>query len=106
MKVWIGAGWMISSLVAFAVVFGLSPYLNDDETTTAIPSINSFLRISYGAFHRSAFALFVAWVIFTCTLQHAGTIQSSRSIVSTYSLSLIQFQVLSTVCCRLKSSCR
>ena len=64
----IASGWMISTLVAFVVVFGLAPYLNVE-----IASINSFVRISYGAFHRSAFALFVGWIIFTCcTLQQCG----------------------------------
>ena len=64
----IASGWMISTLVAFVVVFGLAPYLKVE-----IASINSFVRISYGAFHRSAFALFVGWIIFTCcTLQQCG----------------------------------
>ena len=59
---------MISTLIAFVVVFGLAPYLNVE-----VASINLFTRISYGAFHRAAFALFVGWVIFTCcTLQYGA----------------------------------
>ena len=44
------------------------PYLDEDE----VPIINSFVRIFYGALHRSFWAMAIGWVIFACTTGYGG----------------------------------
>jgi len=66
-------GWIISTLLALSALFGLALFLNEYET----PVINSFVqhsfvRVFYGAFHRTGFALSFAWVIFACTHNYGG----------------------------------
>ena len=64
----VATGWVIATLIAVAVPHGLVPYL--DETT--VPIIPPFVRITYGALHRTAWALAVAWIIFACTHGYGG----------------------------------
>ncbi|XP_057379360.1 nose resistant to fluoxetine protein 6-like [Daphnia carinata] len=70
-----GIGWIIATLFALAVIYGMTPYL--DETT--VPVVNPFIRISYGAFHHSAWAIAVGWIIFTCTHGYGGFINQFLS---------------------------
>lgn len=68
LKYFLTTGWTISTLLALAALFGLTPYLGLDNTRVLIPIV----RVFYGAFHRSGFALSVAWVIFACTHKYGG----------------------------------
>lgn len=68
-------GWMIAALFALAVIYGMTPYL--DETTA--PVINPFVRVSYGALHHSAWAIAIGWIIFACTHGYGGFINQFLS---------------------------
>lgn len=75
-------GWIISTLTALSIIFGLTPFYDDAPSSSSLRSHSlltdemwtkwSFLRICYGAFHRSAFALATGWLIFACTRQCGG----------------------------------
>ena len=75
---------MISILLALAALFGLNPYLLDEESfihsADGLPKFSPFVRIAFGAFNHSAFALSFAWIIFSCSLQYGG-IQFLRIII-------------------------
>lgn len=52
-----------------AVIYGLVPYLDE----TAVPEIPNAVSLTYGALHRTAWALAVSWVIFACIRGYGGT---------------------------------
>ena len=58
-------------------MFGLVFYMDEDE----VPVINPFVRISYGALHRSAWALVIGWLIFACTHGYGGAINWFSHII-------------------------
>ena len=60
----------------WTVIDGLSPYLDEAET----PVISTFFRVSYGALHRSAWALAVGWLIFACSHGYGGIIYILHSM--------------------------
>jgi len=69
----VAVGWSVSTFTAVSIVFGLTLWFDEDALfAETLPDFGSIMRISYGAFHRSAFALCVAWIIFACTRQHGG----------------------------------
>ena len=51
-----------------AVLFGMVPYLNENQ----MPIINPFVRILYGALHRSVWATAIGWIILACTTGYGG----------------------------------
>lgn len=59
---------MLAVLVGTLVIFGLIPYLNEDE----VPSINPIVRVSYGAMHRTAWGFVMGWVVFACSRGYGG----------------------------------
>ena len=58
----------MATVTALAIIFGMVPYLNEDE----VPVINPLIRVSYGALHRSAWATAIGWIIFACTHGYGG----------------------------------
>lgn len=55
-------------LTAFSVLYGLSPYLNED----LVPIIDPTVSVTYGSLHRFAWATAVGWVIFACKNGYGG----------------------------------
>ena len=70
----VAIGWTLSVLFAFISIFGLGFFYDRDSFYVALPNFSPVIRIGYGAFHRSIFALALAWVIFACTRQYGGLI--------------------------------
>ncbi|KAI9551729.1 hypothetical protein GHT06_022065 [Daphnia sinensis] len=68
-------GWVIAVLFALTVIYGMTPYL--DETT--VPVINPIVRVTYGAFHHSVWAIAIGWIIFNCTHGYGGFINQFLS---------------------------
>lgn len=60
--------WTLSSMTMTAIVLGLYPYLDELE----VPKINIFVTVLYGALHRAAWALAVAWMIIACMHGYGG----------------------------------
>ncbi|KAK4008049.1 hypothetical protein OUZ56_013206 [Daphnia magna] len=83
------AGWVVSSSIGLLVIYGMMPYLDVAKT----PVINSFVRVSYGAFHRSSWAMVVAWLIFSCTHGYGGYIHTFLSSKFFLPLSRLSYAV-------------
>ena len=64
------AGWILSIITQIIVLYGLSPYL-DEETA---PVIDPFFRVIYGVFHRTMWSITIAWIIFVCAKGYGGII--------------------------------
>ena len=79
-KIVLAFGWITSSVSGLVVLYGLAPFFNQDSFYFGYPEIGSFVRITYGAFHRTAFSLAIAWVIFACTNQYGGFVNRFLSI--------------------------
>ena len=65
-------GWTFSTVFLMGSIHGMAPFFDQDSFYVAMPDFGPLTRICYGAFHRSAFALAVAWIIFACTRQYGG----------------------------------
>ena len=63
-------GWVLATAVGSAVVYGLVPYLNEEQ----VPVMNSFVRVFYGSFNRLAWSLAVGWLIFACVHGYGGPV--------------------------------
>lgn len=61
-------GWMASIATGLSVLYGLLPYLDE----TAVPEMNDFTRVAFGAFNRLAWAVAVGWIIFACIKGYGG----------------------------------
>ena len=61
-------GWSIATAMALAILYGLTPYLDQ----TIVPTIDDGIRVSFGVFNRLAWAVAVAWVIFACINGYGG----------------------------------
>ena len=66
------AGWTLSLAVGLAVVYGLSPYVDQSK----VPEISFAVKIIYGPLHRTAWACAIAWIIFSCSRGYGGIILS------------------------------
>jgi hypothetical protein len=62
------AGWTLSLAVGLAVVYGLSPYVDQSK----VPEISFAIKITYGPLHRTAWACVIAWIIFACSRGYGG----------------------------------
>ncbi len=63
-------GWTIATLIWLIAVSGLPSDLNESKASV----IDSFFRVSYGALHRSAWAVAVGWLIFACIHDYGGNL--------------------------------
>ncbi|XP_057365085.1 nose resistant to fluoxetine protein 6-like [Daphnia carinata] len=60
--------WTLSSAIILAVIYGLVPYLDENE----VPTINPAISLFYGSLHRTAWAIAVAWIVYACTRGYGG----------------------------------
>lgn len=67
-KLTVMVGWILSFIIQMVILYGLSPYL-DDET---VPVINPFFRVIYGVFHRTLWSVVISWIIFVCVKGYGG----------------------------------
>ena len=68
----VAVGWAISTFLGIASIFGLALYFDEESFNSGHLEFSSVVRIGFGAFHRTAFALSLAWLIFACTRQYGG----------------------------------
>ncbi len=61
-------GWVLSTAVGLAIIYGLSPYLDESE----VPDIDPILKMTYGPLHRTAWGMVIAWIIFACSRGYGG----------------------------------
>lgn len=62
--------WALTLATTSAVLFGLISHLDE----VAVPKIDTAARLTYGALHRTAWSLSVAWIIVACTKGYGGTV--------------------------------
>jgi len=84
-------GWLLAISIALAVIFGLVPYLDEEQ----VPDINDFAQVAYGTLNRLAWATAVAWVIFACSRGYGGLFKSTFSLI----LCMIIFNVFANRNC-------
>jgi len=65
-------GWIAAIVTAFFAIHGMAPFFDQDSFYVATLDFSPLMRIGYGACHRSAFALALAWIIYACTRQYGG----------------------------------
>ena len=68
--------WIVTVGVFEAIIFGLVPYLDENK----VPEIPLGVTISYGAFHRTAWASFLGWVVFACARGYGGKMSKFKLI--------------------------
>lgn len=68
MQVYVVIGWVFSCATCLLVVFGLAPYLNEDK----VPDIHPLISTLYGSFHRFAWGISLAWIVFACVRGYGG----------------------------------
>ena len=61
-------GWCLSTVVALAIVYGLTPYLDETE----VPDIAPVIQFTYGPLHRTAWAMVIGWIIVACSRGYGG----------------------------------
>ena len=61
-------GWCLSTVVALAIVYGLTPYLDEAE----VPDIPPGVQFTYGPLHRTAWAMVIGWIIVACSRGYGG----------------------------------
>lgn len=59
-------GWVTTGLIALLVIYGLVPYMDE---RIPVPDV---ARVLYASFHRPAWTIATAWVIFACTKGYGG----------------------------------
>ena len=64
-------GWIMSTGIALAVIFGPTSFFDVQNADEAQCSIGAIL---YGSLHRFAWSVAIAWVIFACVNGYAGWI--------------------------------
>lgn len=72
LQIFVMLNWIVTLGVFGAIIFGLIPYLDE----TKVPEIPLGVTISYGALHRTAWAAFLAWVVFACASGYGGNANS------------------------------
>ena len=80
-------GWVIATATGLAIVYGLNipdhingGFLNGESLTPLSMAEN----ILYGGFHRVAWSIAVAWVIFTCCRGYGGKVHNYVHIYEIY----------------------
>lgn len=67
-KVLVSLGWTLSTAVGLAIVYGLTPYVDQSE----VPEVSPVVHMIYGPLHRAAWAFVIAWIIFACSRGYGG----------------------------------
>ena len=62
----VAGGWLAATLTCLLVVYGLIPYMDE---RIPVPDV---ARVFYAAFHRPAWTIATAWVIFACLKGYGG----------------------------------
>ena len=68
-------GWVIAMATGLAIVYGLN--IPDHINGESLTGLSMAENILYGGFHRLAWSIAVAWVIFTCCRGYGGNISIS-----------------------------
>lgn len=71
------AGWTLSTIVSLAIIYGLTPYLDESK----VPEIDPAVSMTYGPLHRTAWAMVIAWIIFACSRGYGGTKKIPQIII-------------------------
>ena len=75
-------GWVIAIATGLAIVYGLNiPDHINEETLQFDSGLSMAENILYGGFHRLAWSIAVAWVIFTCCRGYGGKVQAIMNII-------------------------
>lgn len=74
-KLLVSLGWTLSTAVGLAVVYGLAPYVDQQE----VPEISPAVKMTYGPLSRTAWACVIAWIIFACSHGYGGFINNILS---------------------------
>lgn len=64
----VGFLWVVSSAMALAVVYGLVPYIKEEN----VHEVADPIRVAYGSLSRFAWSVSVSWVIFACIKGYGG----------------------------------
>lgn len=64
-------GWILAFAIGLAVVYGLTPYLDE----VAVPVIDPVISVTYGSLHRLGWAAAVGWLIFACLRGYGGNMR-------------------------------
>lgn len=84
-----GIGWIFATAIGLAIVYGLTPFLNETE----VPVINQWIRVSYASLHRLSWSIAVGWVIFACVNGYGGPVNEFLSWKVFNSLSKLSYVV-------------
>ena len=80
-------GWVIAMATGLAIVYGLNiPNHINGESLTGLSMAENIL---YGGFHRLAWSIAVAWVIFTCCRGYGGKVQTFSELYMKFIFFLI-----------------
>ena len=58
---------MASIAAGLSLLYGLIPFVDE-----AVPEMNDFTRVAFGAFSRLTWAISVGWIIFACVKGYGG----------------------------------
>ena len=76
-------GWVIAIAIGLAVVYGLNiPSHINEEALDFNSGFSMAENILYGGFHRLAWSIAVAWVIFTCCRGYGGKVQAFSKYIT------------------------
>ena len=64
----VAVGWCLSTVMALAIVYGLTPYLDETE----VPDIKPIVKLTYGPLHRTAWGMVIGWIIVACSRGYGG----------------------------------
>ncbi|XP_032794832.2 nose resistant to fluoxetine protein 6 [Daphnia magna] len=67
-KLLVALGWTLSTIVALAIIYGLTPYVDRSQ----VPEISSAVSMTYGPLHRFAWGIVIGWIIFACSRGYGG----------------------------------
>lgn len=68
-KLLVSLGWTLSTAVGLAIIYGLTPYVDQSK----VPEVSPVVQMTYGPLHRTAWAFVIAWIIFACSRGYGGT---------------------------------
>uniref|UniRef100_A0A0P5TA70 Nose resistant to fluoxetine protein n=1 Tax=Daphnia magna TaxID=35525 RepID=A0A0P5TA70_9CRUS len=96
-KLLVSLGWTLSTAVGLAIIYGLTPYVDQSK----VPEVSPVVQMTYGPLHRTAWAFVIAWIIFACSRGYGGFVNRLLSWKGflplgrlTYCVYLIHFDFL------------